>query len=50
MIGNVIQNQFLVFSDYPSASALSTILMGIMLIGIFVYARVLGADTLEEYV
>jgi spermidine/putrescine transport system permease protein len=50
MIGNVIQNQFLIFSDYPSASALSTILMVAMLVGIFVYARVLGARTLEEYV
>ncbi len=36
MIGNVIQNEFLVFSDYPSASALSAILMGIMLVGNFV--------------
>ena len=50
MIGNVIQNQFLVFSDYPSASALSTILMVAMLIGIFIYARVLGARSIEAYV
>jgi len=50
MIGNVIQNQFLVFSDYPSASALSSILMASMLVGIFVYARVIGARSLEEYV
>jgi spermidine/putrescine transport system permease protein len=50
MIGNIIQNQFLVFSDYPSASALSTILMAAMLLGVFVYARALGSRTIEEYV
>ena len=50
MIGNVIQNEFLVFSDYPSASALSAILMAIMLVGIFIYARVLGTRSIEEYI
>jgi len=50
MIGNVIQNEFLVFSDYPSASALSAILMAIMLVGIFIYARALGTRSIEEYV
>ena len=50
MIGNVIQNQFLVFSDYPSASALSAILMAFMLVGILVYTRTLGARSIEEYV
>jgi spermidine/putrescine transport system permease protein len=50
MIGNIIQNQFLVFSDYPSASALSTILMAAMLLGVFMYARALGSRTIEEYV
>ena len=49
MIGNVIQNEFLVFSDYPSASALSAILMAIMLVGIFIYARTLGSRSIEEY-
>jgi spermidine/putrescine transport system permease protein len=50
MIGNVIQNEFLVFSDYPSASALSAILMAFMLVGVFIYARALGSRTIEEYV
>jgi spermidine/putrescine transport system permease protein len=50
MIGNVIQTKFLVFSDYPGASALSAILMAFMLIGVFVYARALGSRTIEEYV
>jgi spermidine/putrescine transport system permease protein len=50
MIGNIIQNQFLIFNDYPSASALSAILMVGLLIGIYLYARVLGSRTIEEYV
>jgi spermidine/putrescine transport system permease protein len=50
MIGNVIQNKFLVFSDYPGASALSAILMAFMLLGVFIYARALGSRTIEEYV
>ena len=50
MIGNVIQRRFLVLNDYPAASALSAILMGAMLIGIFAYSKVLGSRTIEEYV
>ncbi len=50
MIGNVIQSAFLVESDYPTASALSAILMAAMLVGIFAYAKVLGSRTIEEYV
>ncbi len=50
MIGNIIQNQFLIFNDYPSASALSAILMVGLLIGIYAYARILGSRTIEEYV
>jgi spermidine/putrescine transport system permease protein len=50
MIGNVIQTRFLVFNDYPSASALSAILMGVMLIGIFAYSKILGSRTIEEYI
>ena len=41
---------FLELNDYPAASALSAILMGAMLIGIFAYAKVLGSRTIEEYV
>ena len=50
MIGTIIQTDFLTLHDYPAASALSVILMGAMLIGIFLYARLLGARTIEEYV
>ena len=50
MIGNMIQSAFLDLNDYPAASALSAILMGAMLIGIFAYSKVLGSRTIEEYV
>ena len=50
MIGNIIQLEFLQNFHYPVAAALSFILMGILLIGIFIYARVLGASSIEEYV
>ncbi len=48
MIGNVIQSKFLVIQDYPSAAALSFILMTFILLGIFAYARALGARNLTE--
>jgi spermidine/putrescine transport system permease protein len=48
MIGNVIQSKFLVLQDYPGAAALSFILMIFILVGIFLYARVLGARNLSE--
>jgi spermidine/putrescine transport system permease protein len=50
MIGNVIQNQFLVFSDYPSGSALSALLMSFMLVGVIVYSTLLRSATIQEYV
>jgi spermidine/putrescine transport system permease protein len=48
MIGNVIQSKYLVIQDYPEAAALSFILMSFILIGIFLYARILGARNLTE--
>jgi spermidine/putrescine transport system permease protein len=48
MIGNVIQSKYLVIQDYPQAAALSFILMSFILIGIFLYARILGARNLTE--
>src|SRR5215211_2513614 len=48
MIGNVIQSKFLVILDYPTAAALSFILMTFILVGIFIYARLLGARNLTE--
>jgi spermidine/putrescine transport system permease protein len=48
MIGNVIETLYLQNSQYPQASALSSILLAALLIGIFVYARVLGTrDVLD---
>ena len=46
MIGNVIQNRFLAQNDYPTAAALSFLLMAGILIAIFAYARALGSDEL----
>lgn len=48
MIGNVIQNQYLVNQDYPVASALSFTLMALLLLGIFLYARALGTEDVLE--
>jgi spermidine/putrescine transport system permease protein len=44
MIGQVIQSKYLVTSDYPTAAALSFILMAVLLVGIFAYARALGTE------
>ncbi|AGL17701.1 ABC transporter permease [Actinoplanes sp. N902-109] len=44
MIGQVIQSQYLVSSNYPAASALSFTLMAVLLIGVFLYARLLGTE------
>jgi spermidine/putrescine transport system permease protein len=46
MIGTVVQNQFLVQGDLPTAAALSFILMIIITIGTLIYARALGTDDL----
>jgi spermidine/putrescine transport system permease protein len=50
MIGNIIQLQYLQNFQYPQAAALSFILMFGLLIGMLLYARVLGARSIEEYV
>ena len=47
MIWNVIQNQFLVQNNYPTASALSFLLMAGILIAVLVYARLLGTEELS---
>ncbi|OII64459.1 ABC transporter permease [Streptomyces sp. CC53] len=46
MIGNVIQSQFLRVLDYPTAAALSFILMAIVLIMVTVYIRRAGTEDL----
>ena len=48
MIGNVIQSRYLNILDYPTAAALSFVLMAVILIGILVYARLLGTRSLTE--
>ena len=48
LIGNVIQSRFLVNNDYPTAAALSFMLMAGILAAVFMYARVLGTDELES--
>ncbi|MGH3498019.1 MAG: ABC transporter permease [Nocardioidaceae bacterium] len=48
MIGNIIESLYLTNSQYPQAAALSSVLLGALLLGIFVYARALGtADVLD---
>ena len=47
MIGNVIQREYLTNNDYPEGAALSFLLMGGILIGVFVYARLLGTEELS---
>jgi spermidine/putrescine transport system permease protein len=46
MIGNVIQARYLQVTDYPTASALSFVLMLAILVGLFIYARLLGTEEL----
>jgi spermidine/putrescine transport system permease protein len=46
MIGNVIQARYLEVTDYPTASALSFVLMLAILIGLFIYARLIGTEEL----
>jgi spermidine/putrescine transport system permease protein len=46
MIGNVVQNQFLVQVDYPVAAALSFVFMAIVMVLVVIYARILGTEDL----
>jgi spermidine/putrescine transport system permease protein len=39
MIGNVISNQFLAAHDWPFGSALSTLMMAVMLVAVLIYFR-----------
>jgi spermidine/putrescine transport system permease protein len=47
MIGNVIQSKFLELTDYPAAAALSFVLMAIIVVMVFVYARLVGTEKLS---
>jgi spermidine/putrescine transport system permease protein len=44
MIGNVIETLYLTNSQYPEASALSSILLAALLLGVFAYAKALGTE------
>jgi spermidine/putrescine transport system permease protein len=46
MIGNVIQSKFLESLDYPGAASLSFVLMGLILVSLLVYARIVGSERL----
>jgi spermidine/putrescine transport system permease protein len=46
MIGNVIQSRYLEVADYPTASALSFLLMAFMLIIVVIWARIAGTEAL----
>jgi spermidine/putrescine transport system permease protein len=46
MIGNVIQSRFLEVTDYPTAAALSFVLMAIILVMVAAYARMVGTEAL----
>jgi spermidine/putrescine transport system permease protein len=46
MIGNVIQSRYLEVADYPTAAALSFILMALMLAIVVLWARVAGTEAL----
>jgi spermidine/putrescine transport system permease protein len=46
MIGNVIQSRYLEVADYPTAAALSFILMALMLLVVLVWARIAGTEAL----
>ncbi|HYC06843.1 MAG TPA: ABC transporter permease [Candidatus Binatia bacterium] len=46
MIGNVIQDRFVNQGDYPTAAALSFILMAAILVSVALYAKFLGTEQL----
>jgi spermidine/putrescine transport system permease protein len=46
MIGNVIQSLYLTQSNYPSAAALSFVLMALIMVAVFVYIRFAGSEAL----
>ena len=46
MIGNVIQSRFLELTDYPTAAALSFILMALVLVVVLVWAKLVGTESL----
>ncbi|HEY8302113.1 MAG TPA: ABC transporter permease [Jatrophihabitans sp.] len=48
MVGTVIQTEYFTNLNYPLAASLSFILMAVLLVGIFAYAKALGTDDALE--
>jgi spermidine/putrescine transport system permease protein len=46
MIGNVIQSRFLELTDYPTAAALSFILLALVVVVVLIWARLVGTESL----
>lgn len=46
VIGSAVQSQFLEQSDYPTAAAISFVLMALITLGVLIYARFLGTEDL----
>jgi spermidine/putrescine transport system permease protein len=46
MIGNVIQSRYLEVNDYPTAAALSFVLMAIILVMVAIWAKIVGTESL----
>jgi spermidine/putrescine transport system permease protein len=46
MIGNVIQRRMLISNDYPEGAAISFILMAGIVVGVALYAKILGTEEL----
>ncbi len=46
VIGNVVQTQFLSRNDYPTAAAISFVLMAIITLLVLIYAKFLGTEDL----
>jgi spermidine/putrescine transport system permease protein len=46
MIGNVIQSRYLELTDYPTAAALSFVLMAVILAMVLIWAKVAGTESL----
>jgi spermidine/putrescine transport system permease protein len=46
MIGNVIQSRYLELTDYPTAAALSFVLMAVILVMVLIWAKIAGTESL----
>lgn len=46
MIGNVIQSRYLELTDYPTAAALSFVLMALILVLVLAWAKIAGTESL----